>query len=127
MPKALDPMWVYGELVELPNRQILTCNLCGKNISGGISRLKYHLAKIPGFDVESCIKSNPEIMCIANQTLVDMANKRDAAEACKKELELENRNTGTSASEGDQYHNPTPHLQGPQLLQSCHQPHLSLC
>jgi hypothetical protein len=22
MPKAFDPMWVYGELVELPNRQV---------------------------------------------------------------------------------------------------------
>jgi hypothetical protein len=100
MPKALDPMWVYGEPVELPNRQILTCNLCGKKIYGGISRLKYHLAKTPGFDVDSCIKSNPEIMCIANQSLIDMANKREAVEARKKELELANRNTRTSASEG---------------------------
>jgi hypothetical protein len=100
MSKALDPMWVYGEPVELPNRQILTCNLCGKNIYGGISRLKYHLAKIIGFDVDICLNSRPEIMCIANQSLIDMANKRDAAEARKKELELANRNTGTSASEG---------------------------
>jgi hypothetical protein len=100
MSKALDPMWVYGEPVELPNRQILTCNLCGKKNYGGISRLKYHLAKIFGFDVDSCINSSPEIMCIANQSLIDMANKRDVAEARKKELELANRNTGTSASEG---------------------------
>jgi hypothetical protein len=100
MPKALDPMWVYGEPVELPNRQILTCNLCGKRIYGGISRLKYHLAKITGFDVEICLNSSPEIMRIANQSLIDMANKRDVAEARKKELELANRNTGTSASEG---------------------------
>jgi hypothetical protein len=54
MPKALDPIWVYGEPMQLPNRQILTCNLCGKKIFVGISRLKYHLAKIPGFDVEAC-------------------------------------------------------------------------
>jgi hypothetical protein len=50
----------------------------------GISRLKYHLAKIPGFDVEACPKSSPKIMCIANQSLIDMANKRDVAEARKK-------------------------------------------
>jgi hypothetical protein len=62
MPKALDPMWVYGGPVQLPNRQVLTCNLCGKKIFAGISRLKYHLAKIPGFDVDPCPKSTPEIV-----------------------------------------------------------------
>jgi hypothetical protein len=100
MPKELDPMWVYGEPVQLPNRQVLTCNLCGKKIFAGISLLKYHLAKIPGFDVDACPKSTPEIMHIANQSLIDMANKMDVGEAHKKELELANRNTGTSAFEG---------------------------
>ena len=100
MSKALDPMSVYSELVQLPNRQVLTCNLCGKNIFAGIGRLKYHLAKIPVFDVDACPNSTPEIMRIANQSLIDMDNKRDAVEARKKELELANRNTGTSASKG---------------------------
>jgi hypothetical protein len=98
MLKPLDPMWVYGEPVELPNRQILTCNLCGKKIYGGISRLKYHLAKISGFDVDACDKTNPEIMRIANQSIIEMANKRDAKEARKNELA--GRNIGTSASGG---------------------------
>jgi hypothetical protein len=123
---SLDPMWVYGEPVELPNRQILTYTLCDKRIYGGISRLKYHLAKITGFDVDIFLNSSLEIMCIANKSLIDMDNKRDVVEACKKELELANRNTGISAYEGDQYHNPTPQPQGPQLLQFAHQPHLSL-
>jgi hypothetical protein len=77
MPKALDPMWVYGEPMQLPNRQVLTCNLCGKKIFAGISRLKYHLAKILGFDVDACPNSTSKIMRIANQSLIDMANKRD--------------------------------------------------
>ena len=64
MPKALDPMWVYGEPVQLPNRQVLTCNLCGKRVFAGISRLKYYLAKIPGFNVDPCPNSTAEIMCI---------------------------------------------------------------
>jgi hypothetical protein len=102
MSKALDPMWVYGEAVQLPNRQVLTCNLCGKKIYARISRLKYHLAKIHGFDVDPCPKSTPEIVHIANQSLIGMANKRDATEARKKELERStaNRYTGTSAFEG---------------------------
>jgi hypothetical protein len=70
MPKALDRMWVYGEPVQLPNRQVLTCNLCGKKIYAGISCLKYHLAKIPGFDVDACPKSISKIVHIANQSLI---------------------------------------------------------
>jgi hypothetical protein len=102
MPKALDPMWVYGEPVQLPTRQVLTCNLCGKRIFARISCLKYQLSKIPGFDVDACANITPEIMRIANQSLIDMANKRDATKARKKELEcaIANRYTGTSASEG---------------------------
>jgi hypothetical protein len=93
---------VYGEPVQLPNRQVLTCNICGKNIFAGINHLKYHLAKIPGFDVDPCPNSTPEIVHIANQSLIDMANKRDAIEARKKELarSTANRYSGTSASEG---------------------------
>jgi hypothetical protein len=82
MSKALDdldPMCVYGEPVQLPNRQVLTCNLCGKNIFGGVSRLKYQLAKILGIDVDPCPNSSAEIMRIANQSLIDMANKRARA------------------------------------------------
>jgi hypothetical protein len=66
MSKELDPMWVYGEPVQLPNRQVLTCNISGKNIYAGISLLKYHLAKIPGFDVDASPKSTPEIVHIAS-------------------------------------------------------------
>jgi hypothetical protein len=112
MPKALDPMWVYGEPVQLPNRQVLTCNLCGKRIFARISRLKYHLAKIPRFNVDPCPNSTAEIMRIANQSHIDMANKRDATEARKNELarSTANRYTGTSAFEGGpvpQFHSST--------------------
>ena len=72
MPKPLDAMWVYGEPVQLPNRQILTCNLCGTRICGGISRLKYHLARMSGFDVGPCTKTNPKIMHIATKSIMDM-------------------------------------------------------
>jgi hypothetical protein len=102
MQKALDPMWVYGEPVQLPNRQVLTCNICSKWIFVGISRLKFHLAKIPGFNVDPCPNSTAKIMHIANQSLIDMANKRDVTKARKNELarSTANRYIGTSASEG---------------------------
>jgi hypothetical protein len=71
MLKALDPMWVYDEPMQLPNRQVLTCNLYGKRIFAGISRLKYHLAKIPGFDVDA-FQTVPQKLCVlqTNHSLI---------------------------------------------------------
>jgi hypothetical protein len=54
MLKPLDPFWMYGILEDGTNRQLLSCKLCGVNMSGVICRLKYHLAKIPGHDIEVC-------------------------------------------------------------------------
>ena len=127
MPKPLDAMWVYGEPIQLPNRQILTCNLCGTKIYGGISRLKYHLARMPGFDVGPCLKTTPEIMRIATKSIMDIVDKREANEA--RRIELAGRsgsgNIGTSGSGGG----PQTHslATGPSTFESAHQPHLSLC
>jgi hypothetical protein len=43
---------------------------------GKISRLKYHLAKIPGHDVDIFPPSTLEIVHIANQSILDIARKR---------------------------------------------------
>jgi hypothetical protein len=69
MPRPLDPFWVYGIPEDGTNRQKLNCKLCGVNMSGGICRLKYHLAKIPGHDVGVCPETTPEIMRIAFDAL----------------------------------------------------------
>ena len=76
MPKALDSMWVYGEPLEGFNRQKLTCKLCGKEMTGGVSRLKYHLAQIVGHEVGICEQATPEIVQIVNKSLHDMNMKR---------------------------------------------------
>jgi hypothetical protein len=60
MAKPLDPMWEYGEPYEGHNRTKLSCKLCGKEMSGGINRLKYHLAKIPGYEVGNLPRSYPK-------------------------------------------------------------------
>ena len=76
MPKALDFMWVYGEPLEGFNTQKLTCKLCGKVMTGGISRLKYHLAQIVGHEVGICEQATPKNVQIANKSLHDMNIKR---------------------------------------------------
>jgi hypothetical protein len=98
MPKPLDPFWVYGIPEDGTNRQKLNCKLCGVNMSGGICRLKYHLAKIPGHDVGPCPKTNPEIMRIAYDALETKDKNKDEKAARKNEISL--RSSGTSAAEG---------------------------
>jgi hypothetical protein len=80
MLKHLDPMWEYGEHEGGFNRQRLNCKLCGKEMKGGITQLKYHHAQIPGREVEICPNASPEIICIANKSLVDMGIGKDNME-----------------------------------------------
>jgi len=84
MPKPLDPMWEYGQPIS--GRQKLTCNLCGKKIYGGISRLKYHLAQIPGHEVEICPNSTPEIIQIATKAVELMVSTSVHKEDVRVEL-----------------------------------------
>jgi hypothetical protein len=39
-----DPGWQYGYWANLQNRDKVTCTLCDVEVSGGIKRLKEHLA-----------------------------------------------------------------------------------
>lgn len=61
MGKPLDQMWEYGEPCEDDIRTKMRCKLYGIKMFGGITHLKYHLAKIPVHDVD--------IFPIATQTL----------------------------------------------------------
>ena len=86
MPKPLDPFREYGEPINPGNRQYLSCNLCGKRMTSEVYRLKYHLAKIPGHEVEICPISNPELVVKATKALEDYAENKKYAEAKKKEM-----------------------------------------
>jgi hypothetical protein len=79
-------MWEYGEPVEPNNQQKLNCKLCGKEMTRRISQLKYHLAQVLRHKVEICPNSTPEIIHIANQSLLDMGKKKDESETVRLEL-----------------------------------------
>lgn len=86
MPKDLDPFWLYGELEDGTNRQCLNCKLCGKHMTGGISRLKNHLAKLPGHDVGLCIAVTLEIMRFAHDSFNAKDRKKEEIAVNKAEL-----------------------------------------
>ena len=42
--RSNDPGWKYGYWTYPPVREVVTCNLCKRKLTGGITRLKEHLA-----------------------------------------------------------------------------------
>ena len=52
----------------------------------GISRLKYHLAKLPGNDVSLCTGVTPEIMRSAHDSIHEKNKKKDEIAANRVEL-----------------------------------------
>ncbi|KAL6141476.1 hypothetical protein ACLB2K_059764 [Fragaria x ananassa] len=58
-PKSDDVGWEYGSLVNLSNLDKVKCKICGKVLSGGIYRLKQHIAHEKGNEAP-CNKSSDE-------------------------------------------------------------------
>jgi ribosome-binding protein aMBF1 (putative translation factor) len=84
MPKPLDPFWEYGEPDPPGNRQHLSCKLCGKAMFGGVYRLKYHLAKIPGNEVEICPESSEELVAKATKAIEEYSKTKSTQKPRKK-------------------------------------------
>jgi len=82
MPKALDPFWEYGEAVGGANQAYISCNLCGTKTLGGITRLKYHLAKLSAYDADvmPCMVSSAEAIQKAREAIAEQDRKKDARE-----------------------------------------------
>lgn len=84
MPRKLDPFWDYGEPTSPNDRQNLNCKLCGKEIHGGVYRLKFHLAQIPGRDVGPCPNTTAELILKATRALGELEQTREAKEELKR-------------------------------------------
>ena len=52
-PKQRDIGWEHGTLVG-GSRKLVKCNYCRKQVHGGITRLKQHIAHVSG-QVEGCL------------------------------------------------------------------------
>eukprot|EP00253_Pinus_taeda_P023390 PITA_23390 len=82
----------------LNDRQNLTCKLCGKEIRGGVYRLKYHLAQIPGHGVGPSTNTTPELIQIATRALGELEQTREAKEELKRKLRRSAEGSGPSGA-----------------------------
>ncbi|XP_040255209.2 uncharacterized protein [Aegilops tauschii subsp. strangulata] len=68
-----DMAWEFAMLIDPDDLQRVKCKLCGKVMSGGVTRMKQHIAQIKG-SMTSCMQA----------TLEQQARCKDAYEAPKK-------------------------------------------
>jgi hypothetical protein len=54
--KSDDPTWEHCFVPDMSKKHAIQCKYCDKVIHGGITRVKYHLANIGGFNVTKCKK-----------------------------------------------------------------------
>ncbi|XP_075483777.1 uncharacterized protein LOC142523929 [Primulina tabacum] len=85
MAPKLDIGWEFGKSIR-GDRKTIQCKLCGKIITGGITRLKQHIAHVAG-NVESCTKAPKEISLMFRKHLQDTKNERNLIKK-KKEIAI---------------------------------------
>ena len=99
MPKNLDPFWEYGIPDGGTNGAYLSCKLCGDKMTGGVTRLKYHLARLPGHDVGICRVSSPELIRKALEAIEEKDRKKEEVE--RNKAERAGRSLGISSHDFD--------------------------
>jgi hypothetical protein len=112
-----DVGWQYGTLVDPNNKDKVRCKLCGKEMRGGIYRLKQHVAH-DGKNVTKCPEKTPltlEARVKCKKALDEAKRKRE--EKTVRELELrEEVNVSRVGAESDEVTcigSSEPHKLGP--------------
>lgn len=82
--KVTDIGWEHGKAIDGDKRKVM-CNYCSKIVSGGITRLKQHVANIPG-NVEPCPSSPKEVSNLIRQSLIECSTHRVVARKNKRML-----------------------------------------
>ena len=57
--KSDEMAWEFAELIDPSDPQRLKCKLCGKVMSGGVTRMKEHIGQIKGA-VTRCIQATQD-------------------------------------------------------------------
>jgi len=67
-----DPAWAHCFCPDITKKHHLRCKYCDKLCSGGITRIKYHLAGIKGFNTTKCGK----VPAPVQQEIFDLLTKK---------------------------------------------------
>ncbi|KAK8921054.1 hypothetical protein KSP39_PZI020245 [Platanthera zijinensis] len=79
-----DPFWSHGEKVDAKDTNRVRCRYCSQVLSGGVSRLKAHLAGIRG-NVKPCPKVPAEVKIQADVALKSQLVLKEAKKSIDDE------------------------------------------
>ena len=89
-----DPAYAYCFAPDVNKKYHLQCNFCDKLLKGGITRMKYHLACITGFNVVKCKKVpadvKEEIIAFLTKKSGDKQKKKDQVQRVRSAINIEN-------------------------------------
>ncbi|ESQ50146.1 hypothetical protein EUTSA_v10002303mg, partial [Eutrema salsugineum] len=121
---SADVGWEYGALYDPLNPDKVKCKLCGKEISGGIHRLKQHIAHKKGV-VASSQEDKDKCMKALNEAKEKKSLKRRHEDDLRSEVNVEKQATDELGEELGTMR--SPHFQGPiDKFASCIDPEASL-
>nr|GEX87903.1 hypothetical protein [Tanacetum cinerariifolium] len=84
-----DPGWNCGTLCDAANRKMVKCKLCGFISKGGITMLKYHVARIKGKGVATCKKASEEDKAVCASLVEKPKEKKKEKRIIEKEMRAE--------------------------------------
>ncbi|CAN6869304.1 unnamed protein product [Brassica oleracea] len=110
-----DVGWEFGVLCNPKNVDKVKCKLCGKEFSGGIYRMKEHIAHVKG-NVSACPVSSKADQEKCKQTILDAKEKKGLKRKHEQELRAEvniNKCSNVEELERELGTLKSPHFQGP--------------
>jgi len=98
--ESTDPAWKYCTMPDVNKKQSLKCNYCDKIYHGGITRIKYHLGKVPKCGVAKC----GEVPSDVQEEMLNLLSKKDDNKQKKSvEKEEERAQVDLNYSEGEEH------------------------
>ena len=98
--EASDPAWKHCTMPDVNKKGSLKCNYCDNIYHGGITRIKYHLAKVPKCGVAKCTKVSSDVI---KEMVNLLTNKMDNKQRKGKEKEEDRAIVDLSHSEGEEH------------------------
>lgn len=98
MVRGRDACWEHCVLVDA-TRQKVRCNYCHREFSGGVYRMKFHLAKIKNKDIIPCTEVPDDVREMIHSVL-STPKKQKAAKKPKMDVVQNDKQNSSSASGG---------------------------
>jgi hypothetical protein len=98
--EASDPAWKHCTMPDVSNKGSLKCNYCDNIYHGGITRIKYHVGKIPKCGVAKCTKVPSDVI---KEMVNLLTKKKDNKQRKGKEKEEDRAVVDLSHSEGEEH------------------------